>query len=299
MKKIIITIFIMPNEIDDLERLLIDLNKASKFINGENYEIHLGLSVDAYLIDWSNSKLDKQFFIDRFHALQPLTNWAIKSTFVIRNDVMGVLSFRRITHNECLDATHFIWLDTDICFDDKILFYIENSIDGISNSSDIDKYIITPECVRYWDATWDCLVNHNFLSKPIDYQRTNNPYVDSGEVGDVSLQTMTNDIQGQPKMKFAGGWFTCLSKQLLDRVPLPESMGHYGPDDTFLMWACEKLNSNGEKIHQFKMKNYIVCENSDYKNRSHWNHLIKRFDRKQEFRDIAEDAMVYEVNKIQ
>ena len=29
---------------------------------------------------------------------------------------------------ECIDATHFIWLDTDICFDERILFYIENAI---------------------------------------------------------------------------------------------------------------------------------------------------------------------------
>ena len=134
MKKIVITTFIMPNEIDDLERVLMDLNKASKYIKGENYELYLALTVDEYMIDWENSKLDKQYFIDRFNSLKPLTEWASKTTFNIREDIMGCTSLRRISHNECTDATHFIWLDTDIVFDEKILFYIDNGIDVIDQS---------------------------------------------------------------------------------------------------------------------------------------------------------------------
>ncbi len=56
MKKIVITTFVMPNEIDDLERLLGDLNRASKFIDGINYELFLGISLDDFLVDWKNSK---------------------------------------------------------------------------------------------------------------------------------------------------------------------------------------------------------------------------------------------------
>jgi hypothetical protein len=299
MKKIVITTFIMPNEIDDLERILGDLNKASKFINGDNYELYLALSVDDYLVDWSNSKLDKQYFIDRFNTLKPLTEWASKSTFNVRADIMGCTSLRRIAHNECKDATHFIWLDTDICFDDRILYYLEASIDRLKETdSHIDKYIISPECVKIWDTTWDCLVNENFLSKEVGYCKINNPFKDSGEVGDVSLEIMFNNVINQPKMKFGGGWFNCLSKELLDRAPLPETMGHYGPDDTFLMWACEKLNEMGEQMYQFKLKNYIVCENYIYRDRTHYDKLIKRIDRKEEFRTQANSSFSMEINKL-
>jgi hypothetical protein len=99
-------------------------------------------------------------------------------------------------------------------------------------------------------------------------------------------------------MKFGGGWFNCLSKALLDRVPLPESMGHYGPDDTFIMWASEKLNLNGEQIYQFKLKNFIVCENYIYRDRTHYDKLIKRIDRKEEFRNQANKSFSIEINKI-
>lgn len=298
MKKIVITTFIMPNEIDDLEKTLMDLSRASKYIDGKNYELYVALSVDDYLVDWENSKLDKQYFIDRFNTLKPLTDWANKSEFYIREDIMGCTSLRRIAHNEYKDATHFIWLDTDIVFDDKILFYIESSIDVIEQENITKKYVISPECVKIWDTTWDCLVNENFLNKEVGYCKVNNPFVDAGIYGEIGVETLLNNVPGQPRMKFGGGWFNCLSKELLDRVPLPESLGHYGPDDTFIMWASEKLNQSGEQIYQFKLKNYVVCENYIYRDRNHYNQLIKRIDRKDEFREKANKSFQEELNKI-
>ena len=52
MKKIVITTFIMPNEIDDLERILMDLNKASKYVRGENYELYLALIEKEFQIQY-------------------------------------------------------------------------------------------------------------------------------------------------------------------------------------------------------------------------------------------------------
>jgi hypothetical protein len=298
MKKIVITTFIMPHEIDDLERVLMDLNKASKYVSGENYELYLALTVSDFLVDWENSKLDKEYFIDRFNKLKSLTEWVGKTSFHIREDIMGCTSLRRIAHSECTDATHFIWLDTDIVFDDKILFYIENSIDAIDSENITKKYVISPECVKIWDTTWDCLVNENFLSKEVGYCRINNPFIDAGQHGEIGVETLLNDVPGQPRMKFGGGWFNCLSKELLDRAPLPESIGHYGPDDTFIMWASEKLNQNGEQIYQFKLKNYVVCENYIYRDRTHYDKLIKRIDRKEEFKQTAYKSFQEELNKI-
>ena len=298
MKKIVITSFVKPHELDDLERILVDLNKASKFVNGNNYEFYISFSVSDYLFDWENSKVDKQFFIDRFNSLKPLTNWAGKSTYQIRDEIIGAFQCKRHAHKEITNATHFIWLDTDICFDDRILYYMEASIDRIKETDNIEKYFITPEIVKYWDTTWDCLVNKNYLDKSLDYCKTNNPFVESGEVGDVELETVLNNVPGQPKTKFGAGWFTLLSKALLDRIPLPESMGAYGPDDTFIMWASEKLNQTGERIYQFKLKNYIVCENYVYRDRKHYDTLIKRIDRKEEFKKQSYLVFQEELNKI-
>jgi hypothetical protein len=298
MKKIVITSFVMPHELDDLERVLVDLNKSSKYIDGNNYEFYISFSVDDYLFDWENSKVNKQFFIDRFNSLKLLTNWAGKSTYQIRPEIMGAFQTKRYAHNECTDATHFIWLDTDICFDDKILYYMENAIDAVESANITDKYFITPEIVKYWDTTWDCLVNEKFMDKELDYCKIANPFVDCGQYGDVGVESVFANVTGQPQTKFGAGWFTLLSKSLLDRIPLPESMGAYGPDDTFLMWAIEKLNQKGENINQFKLKNYVVCENYIYRDRKHYDILIKRIDRKEEFKKQAYSVFEEELNKI-
>jgi len=298
MKKIVITSFVMPHELDDLERVLIDLNKASKFIDGNNYEFYISFSVSDYLFDWENSKIDKQFFIDRFNSLKPLTDWAANSTYQIRDEIIGAFQTKRYAHIECKDATHFIWLDTDICFDERILFYMENAINVLKEEK-IDKYFVTPEIVKYWDTTWDCLVNEKFINKELDYCKNCNPFVDSGEHGDVSIETVVNNVPGQPKTKFGAGWFTLLSKPLLDRIPLPESMGAYGPDDTFLMWAIEKLNNQKmDWIYQFKLKNYVICENYVYRNRKHYDTIINRIDRKEEFKKQAYNNFQTELDKI-
>ncbi len=265
---------------------------------GNNYEFYISFSVSDYLFDWENSKVDKQFFIDRFNSLKPLTNWAAKSTFQMRDEIFGAFQTKRYAHIECKDATHFIWLDTDICFDERIIFYVENGINVIEEEKISDKYFITPEIVKYWDTTWDCLVNENYLNKELDYCKTNNPFSESGEVGDVELLSVINNVPGQPRTKFGAGWFTLLSKPLLDRIPLPESMGAYGPDDTFLMWGIEKLNQSGANIYQFKLKNYIVCENYIYRNRKHYDSIINRIDRKEEFKKKAFDNFQSELDKL-
>ena len=295
--KIVITSFVMPHELDDLERVLIELNRSSKYINGDNYEFSISMSVSDYLINWDESLVDKDFFIHKFNKLKKLTDWASNSTFQIREEIMGALQAKRFTHEEFTHATHFIWLDTDIVFDERGLAYLENGINTIE-SNDIKKYIITPEVVKYWDTTWDCVVNENYLDKELDYCKTCNPFTESGVKGDISVESVSNNVYGQPQFKFGAGWLVVVSKELLDTVPLPEAMGAYGPDDTFLMWGMEKLKQRGEDIYQFKLKNYVVCENFYYRNQSEYDLLIKRINRKDEFLKIAHGAFKSELDKI-
>ena len=294
--KIVFTTFILPHEIDDLERILVGLKKASKFINENNYQFNVSMGISDYLVNWENSKINKEFFIEKFNSLKLLTDWTSNSIFQIREDILGCVSSRRTTYLETPDATHFVWLDTDIVFEEQILFYLENAIIGIEEEG-IDEYVLTPEIVKIWDNTWDCLVNKNYLDKPINYHKTNDPYMDCGVYGDITLELVKNNVLGQPSTKFAGGWFTCISKKLLDNTGIPESFGHYGVEDTFIMWVSDRLNKNGKNIYQFKLVNYIVCEDYIYRNRDYYLNNIKLINRKDEFRKIAESNFNNELNK--
>ena len=81
-------------------------------------------------------------------------------------------------------------------------------------------------------------------------------------------------------MKFV--WLVYLYlKKLLDRITMPDSLGQYGLEDTFIMWGSEKL-----RIGQFKIKNLVVCENYKYRDNKHLS-IYKSIDRREEFKQIA------------
>ena len=73
-------------------------------------------------------------------------------------------------------------------------------------------------------------------------------------------------------------------EELLDKVTVPDSFGHYGLEDTYIMWWCEH---HKEGI-QFKIKNLVVCENYKYRNNKHLTDFVAGIDRREEFKKIAE-----------
>ena len=295
--RIVISIFCLPYEIDELENTLNQLKRASYYLSGKNeWVLDVTLSVSNQLINWNKSSIPKSYFEDKFLKLTSQTDWCAKY-FQTSTDVNGCVSQRRKSLLQHEDADYFVWLDTDIIFDERTLSYIENSMESIKSITPYS--VITPEIVRVWDNTWDCLVNNNFLDKPLDYQKTNDPYKDCGVKGVVNVQTVKNTFQNQPRFKFAGGWMTCLSGELVRRIGVPESFGHYGYEDTFIMWASEKLIQTQKlNIQQFKLKNLVVCENYKYRSNYHYLNNISAYDRREEYRNIAESNFKKELDKV-
>jgi hypothetical protein len=287
----------LPYEIDELENTLNQLRRAQYYSpKGIDWNVDVTMCVSDKMVDWNKSSINKKYFIDKFLKLSYHTDWCVK-TFQVSEEILGCVSQRRFSLNKHTDADYFIWLDTDIIFEERTLSYIVSSIKSIKEEYPLS--VITPEIVKIWDTTWDCLVNDKFLDKPINYQKTNDPYKDSGVVGDISIETIHNTANQQPRMKFAGGWFTCISGPLLRRIGVPQSFGHYGYEDTFLMWASEKLiEEQDENITQFKIKNLIVCENYKYRNNSHYLNHISVYDRREEFKKIAQSNFTEELKKV-
>jgi len=295
--KVVISIFCLPYEIDDLENTLTQLKRASHYIDKSiDWNLDVTLCLSNQMVNWDKSSINKKYFEDKFLKIASNTDWCIKH-FQTSDKILGCVSQRRFSLERHREADYFIWLDTDIIFEERTLSYLENAMKSTNQA--FPNTIITPEIVKVWDTTWDCLVNENFLDKPLDYQKTNDPYKDSGIKGDIIIQGVSNNSFNQPRFKFAGGWFTCISGKLLNRVGVPESFGHYGYEDTFLMWASEKLiQEKEEKIQQFKIKNLVVCENYKYRNNSHYLNHISIYDRREEFKNIAYSNFKKELDKI-
>lgn len=295
--RIVISIFTLPHEIDELEATLTQLRRASYYLNKKHeWVLDVTMCLADDMVNWNQSSIPKQFFIDKMLKLSACVDWCAKY-FKIEDSIKGCVSQRKQTLTQHDTADYYIWLDTDIVFDERTLTYFETILPIVEQQT---KYsIITPEIVRIWDSTWDCLVNENYINKSLNYHKSNDPYVDSGIKGDVGLESISNSIPNQPRFKFAGGWFTCLSGDLLRRIGIPESFSHYGYEDTFVMWGAEKLMKTSDiNIQQYKIKNLVVCENYRYRNNSHYINNLSIIDRREEFKKIAEENFNEELTKL-
>jgi len=295
--RIVLSIFALPHEIDELENTLTQLRKASYYLNKTNeWVLDVTMCLADDMVDWKQSSLPKQFFIDKMLKLSNNVDWCAKY-FKISESVKGCVSQRKATLEQHDNADFYIWLDTDIIFDERTLIYFESVLPVISEKTNYS--IITPEIVRIWDITWDSLVNSNFIDKPLNYHKTNDPYKDCGVKGEIELEAVSLGIPNQPRFKFAGGWFTCLSGDLLRRIGIPDTFSHYGYEDTFVMWGAEKLMKTTDiNIQQYKIKNLVVCENYRYRNNSHYIGNISILDRREEFKKIAEENFNEELQNL-
>jgi hypothetical protein len=240
------------------------------------------MCVSDEIIDWKNSSVTIEEVTKKFLGLKPLTNWASSGIFETTTTINGCTSMRRLSGYS--DSKYYIWLDTDIIFDPLTLPHSINSIDIIENAG-ITKFVSIPEIVRQWDSTWDCLVNENFINKAIGYQATNNPHIDATIYEEPTLEEVRNNVPHQPYMKFGGGWFALISKELMKVIPFPENYGHYGLDDTYLMWGANILQD--PTIKQFKLKNIVVCENY-FDRMTTYKGKIQFIDKREEFKKYNE-----------
>jgi len=283
----VIVLYVLPMELLDLKEISERLLKSFRYIEDDSrWKLHAILGTSEEIIDWESSRLTEEWAIEEFNKIAE--DWTEEDIFEVRKDVLGCSDARRVTIDEHPDADYFIWLDPDIIFDELTLFYIDKGIDIGEGFTD-EPFIITPEIVRIWDSTWDCLVNERFLDKPLDYQKTNNAYVDTVFNPDFppTLEEVHNNVSGLPRFKFAGGWFNCYSAKILRNIGIPKTLGPYGVEDTWLMHAMEKLVvQQRESYKQFKLKNIIVGENYLYRDDTKIDG-INLIDRRQEFRKEA------------
>jgi hypothetical protein len=272
--KIGIIIYLQPHELDDFHRLAISLNKQSKHINTNNFHFVIRMD-ETYLTEPSS------FPQERLSSILPLLQWANTVELVTDETIRGTVSLKR----ECikLPFTHYIWLDSDIVLPDEYLYYMEVTAQSFQTSEQSD-WIVTPQTVRLWDETWDCLVNEKFIDKPLNYCRNgHNPHHDAGVYGDVTLQQIKNTIPNQPQLKFGAGWGTLLHRSVLDKVGIPEEFGHYGPEDTFIMWASTFI-----RIKQYALNNVVVCEDYTYRKNDYYKTILNWTTHKEEYRQKSE-----------
>lgn len=249
-----IVLHCLPTELDQVTWIIDQLKRSSRFIDPQNFILDFTLNVSDEDINWGNSLLNKEYCIEKFNLLFK------KSPFINQNKVSfkqtGCNTVRRNAIRKKDNTTHIIYLDTDLIFPEIILYYIEQAISEIKDKY----YIITPQIFQLWDSSWDIISHPDYRNTPREKKQwLQNPYqVFEHEPKDIKLIK-------SPYIKFGGGWFNVFSKNLLELINIPDSLGHYGLDDTFVAEAANILKSSNHNIEQYIINDIIVKEDRVYR----------------------------------
>lgn len=273
-----IIIHILPQEIDQLEQTLIHLKRSSKYINDTDFLVEVVLNNN--LTDWDNSKISKDFFTTKLKHLETFTQSWAKTDFWSsdNNESLGCTDPRRACSIK-YEADAFIFLDVDIVFSDTLLYHMVESFNLLK---DKEPYlIVTPETTRIWDQTWDVITNQEAFSEEANHENYFNrdPYLTTGLLGEVEVTKIDT-------FKFGGGWFTLLSDKLLKKCPIPEALGPYYLDDTFIMACCTKGKGSEFDPSQYVINNEVIIENNKFRYNSYKEYL-SNIDRREEFKQKA------------
>jgi hypothetical protein len=284
MKKQIITIFILPNEINLYKNLINNINKEFNTYDLKDFYLDVTLSVCDEMVDWDNSKIDKQTIIEKYNNINQNTPGIFNIDY--NGEIMGCVSKRRQSVKDFPQAISFTWLDADFIFPEGTFYIIDQSLKELIKT---EKYfILTPQYVKMWDASWDIVCHPNFLEKPYRYYEKSDPFKDAGIYGDIILQPLPKGV-----FKIGGGWITTFSKKLLNLIPIPQSFSHYGEEDTFITSGSKIFISKNYNINQYIIHNLVVTQ--DVHDRLN---EIKLFDKRHEFRNIALQNFTQELNNL-
>jgi hypothetical protein len=281
----VITIFAMPQELEDLALTLNMLKRNSVFRERDiDYKVEITMCLSDELTNWEESTLPKDYVWQRSAELcKKYLGWCeYELRIETEAEILGCVSQRRYSLNNNPDADFFIWLDCDFTFKDTTLFYVSSAFKMLKEGG-IDNFLVTPQFVKQWDSTWDVIVNERFWNEPLNYHEGADVYEDTlpeyGEAGVKEIQSI----------KFAGGWFTCLSGELLRKTGIPESFGHYGLEDTYVTECMNIMKSQNDYISQFIIENLVIAESYTQRPNETIKSFIKSKNRKEEFTKIATD----------
>lgn len=282
-----IVIHLLPQEIDWFEWQIKQLKQGSYYLES-NDKVIIDVTLNLNLVDWSRSQLPKQFFIDKFLQIEKLCDWC-KPQFIVdeENKCLGCNDKRREAIRST-KADNILYLDCDLLFQPKLFKYIIDSAKMIS----IPYYIISPQIIKLWDNSWDCLVNPQYInclySQELFYL---DPYFLTHQKEENIFHKPINQF------KFGGGWFNLISTKLLKLTDIPDSLGSYGVDDTYVMICCDIIKQKGYNIQQYVLEKTLVAENMKYR----WNpykdylYLINKQD---EFKEQAQMNLNKEINNL-
>jgi len=259
----------MPWEIDEFLVLARKLKKSYYYLDKDSeYTLCVCLNLSNAIIDWNKSKLEKDFFVDKFHSILEILNNSYNVEWEVYegNNPVGHLDVEKKLFARHSEYDGILSLCPDVHFHETLLSSMFSDFEAVNN----EFVIITPQTHRLWDASWDEMANDQCTS--FDYK--NYRKIDVYDVEWVTKSNLDNiSIYKMANNKWAG-WCDLRSSKLVELFPPPKSWTGYGPYDTYLMTLLTryKVINPSFDFQQYAIKNQIIGKYS--------NHNFKQFYKK-------------------
>jgi len=280
-KKTLVCIHIMPYEIEMFQRFMVQYRKALAYCKDYNVYIKATLNLNPKLVDWDSSELKQEYFINLFNQEFQYKGMNNINQIVLDDSMWGTTQQKR----ESIKIDYFdqfIFVDTDIIIHEHQLLYQLRASESLNG-----KYIVSPSIPKWWDRSWDYLVD----DKVKDVEFSKKETIDM-----VYSQQPSQLVMKQiPSIKFGCGMHTLYSKEFWQFVGIPESFGGYGPEDTYGMTAGAIAIQKGYDIKQYVLNGIFITE--DWVNREPTiKDKIKKADLKTNFYEAAKSHMQQELH---
>lgn len=246
----------MPWEIDYALLTFTQLKKSKYYLPEDvNITIDSVLNLSSFLINWDESKLPKEFFIEKYNTLSILLkdyNHNVK--IYDSNELYGHLDLQR----DCISSEfdYYMEMCPDIYFSEYTLSYLVQAAQSIPNKY----FVLTPQTCRMWDESWEVLTHPQFAVGPhYGWEKTT-------DIFDVDnyLHTTQDEVGVTPinQLKWAG-WFDLYSKDFYeDLVRVPDEWHGYGAWDYYGIIISNYAKHKGLDFQQYRLDGQIVFEYS-------------------------------------
>lgn len=252
-----LVIFLLPWEIDAYGRSVEALGRCFQSSHGMTVNLHACLGISSHIVDWNKSAADPRDIVEAFYHINRSVSWIDELHAVVSkaDEFRGCVDWRRHHLKRCKAGRLVIWLDTDVVFPANALPAVTYAL---AEARD-EYFIATPQTTRMWDETWDVLVPEELMKEELGHCYRFDP----NRVNGLSLAAQNVRLIKSPEFKFAGGWLTVLSSDLLKLVGVPDSFGPYGQEDTFIKIVCEQLQRRGWPITQYILQGLLIAHDLD------------------------------------
>jgi hypothetical protein len=297
------TYHIMPWEIDYALLSFTQLKKSKYYLQPDvNIKIKSALNLSSHLINWEESKLPKEYFIEKYKTLSILLKDYQHDMFVYEGDELwGHLDLQRDAMAP--ETDYYISICPDMYFSEHLLSYLSMAVRTIKNKY----FVLTPQICRMWDESWEPITHPKFAVGPhYGWEKTT-------DIFDVDnyLHTSNEEVSLQPidQIKWAG-WFDLYSKDFYEELTrIPEEWKGYGAWDWFGIVVSNYAKQLGKDFQQYCLNNQIVFaysvgpltgENLDGFTSYYRNMLVKRdvSEQREEFNKNVNTFIEQRINEL-